>query len=294
MSQTPQTPLVDNRAEAPTASSPPAASLTRCPEFRPAALGRQLWLDSLAWWTLPLLMIVVLMAMTQTEDQSLWLMGVGVGVACGAMIVMMNSRGNAVLRDLPRISVLIEEAPDEAEPALAAALGRRLLPRGLRLLLYHRLSCLRHRQGRYDESALIAQTLLQAGQKLMPAVRANLLLLFIESRLERGGLADAHAALMDMHRMTLPLLESLQRLWLQTRYEVMAGHDAHALTDLRRRIELAELMPATQCGLMHLLLAVAAERQGRDAQAQWLRQRAELLCTDEQRKSLDLRDGVVG
>jgi len=271
----------------------PSRALRQCPPFRASALTRDLWIDTVAWWGLPAIMMVVLLIFDWSPDDASPVMWLGAGLVIGSLLVMSNARGARVLRDLPRISALVEDAPDEAEDALAQALSRRPLPRGLRVLLYHRLAQLRHRQSQFDESAAIAQGLLTAGRKLIPAMRANLLLLFVESRLERGGLADAYMALHELYTMRLSLLEMLQRLWLQTRYEVAAGHDAHALAELRRRLEFAELMPATQCGLMHLLLSVAASRQGRDAEANWLRQRAELLCSDEQRQSLGIRGGVV-
>jgi len=80
----------------------------------------------------------------------------------------------------------------------------------------------------------------------------------------------------------LGLIDSLQRLSLQTQYEVAIGADAAALGGLRQKVELSELMPAAQCGAMHALLAIASQRRGQHEVAQWLRRRAELLCTAEQ------------
>ena len=57
-----------------------------------------------------------------------------------------------VAQVLAQITAQIPDDPATAESALAQALRRRPLQRGLRLLLYHRLTLLRHRQGRYPEA----------------------------------------------------------------------------------------------------------------------------------------------
>jgi hypothetical protein len=113
-------------------------------------------------------------------------------------------------------------------------------------------------------------------------VRTHLLFLLTEADLNIGELAGAHAALLDLHRATLGLMEVTQRAALQTRYEVLAGQDQQALSNLEQKIQSAELMPAVQCGGLHAMLAVAAGRRGERELESWLRRRAELFCTAQE------------
>jgi predicted component of type VI protein secretion system len=62
----------------------------------------------------------------------------------------------------------------------------------------------------------------------------------------------------------------------------MSGQDAQALSNLEQKVQAAELMPVVQCGGLHFMLAVAAERRGETELAAWLRQRAQLFCTPQE------------
>jgi hypothetical protein len=112
-------------------------------------------------------------------------------------------------------------------------------------------------------------------------VRAHLLLLAAESYLITGRLEPAHTALRQLQALRLNLVESLQRMALQTRYEISAGQDDQALHALDSKIEQAELMPAAQCGALHAMFAIAARRARQTPLADWLQRRAELICGRE-------------
>lgn len=185
-------------------------------------------------------------------------------------------------RALPAITAAIEADPGGAEAMVEENLRRRPLLRWVRLMLYHRLAVLRHRQGRWEESVAICEAVL--AQPMGPArqVRPHLLLMLAEARLQFGDLIGAYPALLELYGTRLGLTESLQRLALQTRYEVMAGRHDAALHRADQKIEMAELMPAPQCGAMHALLAVAARQTDQPDLARWFEARAELLCTPEQ------------
>ena len=185
-------------------------------------------------------------------------------------------------RALPAISAATEVDPDMAQAMIDENLQRRPLLRWVRLMLYHRLAVLRHRQERFGESAAICQAVLS--QPMGPArqVRPHLLLMLVEARLYAGDLIGAYGPLLELYQTRLGLSESLQRLALQTQYEVMAARHDAALHRATQKIQLAELMPAPQCGLMHALLATAAHHANQPDLARWLRARAELLCTPEQ------------
>ena len=113
-------------------------------------------------------------------------------------------------------------------------------------------------------------------------VRAHLLLMLIDSHLQMKNMWHAYGGLMALHDCRLNLSERLQLLLLQKRYEVMSGRDEAAVMNVEKTIELAEVMPAVQCGVMHAILATSARRLGRGEMAKWLEQRAKLMLTDEQ------------
>lgn len=247
-----------------------------------------------------------------------WLRGVALGALCfgfGALIAtgaggsaagvlgavvlvigwaLLNRSGASVARALPQVTAVAEQHPGAGEAALAEMLSKRLLPRWVRLMLYHRLALLRHRQQRYGESASLAQCLLTAERPgPMGRHRANLLLLLVEARLELRDAAGAWMALHALASTPVSLSEALQRMALRARYEVMVGQDEAALHLVEQKMRLAELMPGPQCGAFHALLATAAHRTGRtEDHRQWWA-RVELLCSPEQIKQLDEGLGIA-
>lgn len=211
-----------------------------------------------------------------------------IGAAVWIALSLISGR---VFQQLPQITSWIECDPGAAESAIALALPRRPLQRSVRLLLYHRLAILRHRQQRFAESAAISQALLF--ERLEPAVniRTNLLLMLAEANLECGNLAGAYAALTGLAPLPLSHVEGLQRMALQTRYEVACGHDAYALQDLDGKIAMIEMLPGPPCGALHALLAIAAQRQNQKELAAWLWKRAELISTPEALAEVKRRAG---
>jgi hypothetical protein len=199
----------------------------------------------------------------------------------------LNMVSAKVSRQLPMITIMIESDPAAAEAALAQVMQRRPLMRGVRLMLYHRLALMRHRQRRYAESALICQTLLTYRLGAAEQTRCHMLLMLAEARLECGDMLGTFFALSELYRMPLSLIEALQRLALQTRYEVTAGHFAAAIHHWRQKLAMAEIMPAWPCGMMHVMLATAAQRAGQSELAAWLDKRSRLLIDRESSPDAD-------
>ena len=209
------------------------------------------------------------------------------------------------LRLLPRINATIELAPDTAQQQIDAGLELWPLQPAVRMLFYHRLAALRHRQQRYVESTAIVTLVLTRREGLQKSLsryaengaqgsplatdgaspdqfRAQLLLLMVDGRLRCGDELGAYLGLADLHRMVLSLPNQLQRLALQTRYEIAVGQTSHALRNLEHKLGLFELLPAGECGVMHMFLAIAAIDQDKRSLAHRLRRRARLLCTPTQ------------
>jgi hypothetical protein len=266
----------------------PSGSAALSP-FVPARLRRQVWLDSVARWA-PLVLVILLIfgaPLEANRHDALWTsLPMVLILAAWAWGSTVNAR---VARALPQITAQLDGDPAAAEAGLGEAIRRWPLQQSLRLLLYHRLAILRHRQQRFAETAAICQTVLSF--RLGPAggVRGHLLLMLIESRLRCGDIHGAGQSLAELDQQPLSLAETLQRSALEVRWYVASGQPQAALQDLERRVQLAELMPPVQGGALHALLGAAAQSAGRPRTAAWLRQRADLLCTPEQ-----LRDAQMG
>lgn len=274
-------------------SVPPSRVDPICSPFDPALFRRELWRDSMLRWMIamvPPVSMIVLIGLGEEYGHNVAQPWVFVFFACMLGWLFSGMNGSRVVRRLPTLTAMIENGDPAAEAELSALLSRKALQRSVRLLLNHRLAMLRHRQGRMVEVHTIAHELLRVRAASAGAVRPSLLLMVVESSLEIGDLPGAYAGLMELDRQKLSSPDVLMNVWLRTRYELAAGHDESAMAELERRVAQAEMMPPPQCGAMHAMLAAAASRTGRDAQARWLYQRAELLCTPEQASFF----GVVG
>lgn len=129
-----------------------------------------------------------------------------------------------VARSLSTFGELMANQPDQAENALNDMLNVRPVMRWARLLSYHRLAGLRHLQRRFSETAAICLCLLSQPLKgPAAATRPHLLLMLAEAQLEVGNLPGAYQALAHLQQTKLGLAQSLQRLAIQTRYEITIG-----------------------------------------------------------------------
>jgi len=275
---TPPTPTEPNGA----ASQVPAVTIG---PFDIRLLRRQLFVDSASRWAAALVLGVCLLVAMVAEQWSSW----GAGLLIVAVFVVWLQLGTVsarVWRQLHQLTPLLAQAPAQAEAYLAGLLRRIPLHRPVRLLLYHRLAMLRHRQQRFAETAAICRALLTYGLGPAERVRAHLLLMLVEACLAENDPFGAHAGLVQLHQTRLNLIESLQRMALQTRYEIAVGYDKLVLDGIQQKIELAELMPAPQCGVVHAMFALAATRCRQSALADWLRLRAELICGAEKLEEL--------
>ena len=255
------------------------------PPFDARLLQRQLALDASVRWGAAVLMGLLLLFAMATEHWSAW----GAGLLTLGVFVFWLQLGVSSARvwsQLHQLTPLLAHEPEQAEARLAGLLRRMPLHRPVRLMLYHRFAVLRHRQQRFAETGAICRALLAQRLGHAERVRAHLLLLLVESHLAENDPSGAYVGLAELHQMPLSLVESLQRMALQTRYEVAVGYDQLALDGIQHKIELAELMPAPQCGAVHAMFAVAASRSRRDALADWLRRRAELICGAEELEEL--------
>lgn len=193
-----------------------------------------------------------------------------------------------VARSLATFGELMANEPKQAEEALGDMLSVKPVMRWARLLSYHRLAGLRHLQRRFAETSAICLCLLDQPLKgPAAATRPHLLLMLAEAQLEIGNLPGAYHALAHLQQTKLGLAQSLQRLAIQTRYEITIGAYDAALHRARAKVEMAELMPAKHCAAMHAMLATAAKRAGQARQSDWLWERTRLLAGPELMQQLE-------
>lgn len=257
---------------------------TTPPPFDPRRFERELWIDAAMRWTVGIVVGIGLAYLAIFGFASAEAV-IGLVLLVGAWLVIVGVSARATV-DLATITAALEGSPGQAESQLATALGRKPLLRPVRLLLYHRLATLRHRQRRFAEAAAIARAVLAQPMGKAGSVRPHLLLILAESLLEIGDAVGTYLALNELHYSRLSLTESLQRLAVQTRYEVLMGRPDAALYRYDRKAQLAELLPAPQAGALHAMLAAAARDMGDAPLAEWLGRRAALLCTPDQLKRL--------
>lgn len=264
--------------------------------FTPERFATELWIDTALRRMVAVAAVLVIIGLALFDQTGSPLAFLVVMLLVFGWIGISTISAN-VWRALPSVTAMIGRNPNVAEDGLARLMKRRPLMRWVRLLLYHRLAAIRHRQHRFHESAAICRAVLS--EPLGPArtQRGSLLLMLAEASLQCRDMHGAYAALCDLHREKLGLAERLQRLAIQTRYEVLTGHDRWALGGLRDKLLLAELMPAEHCGAMHAMLTASARRAGKTELADWLWRRSQLLCGREQLDRLvrgAFAIGVVG
>lgn len=258
--------------------APPTASTPTVPLFNPRRFGFILWLDKAILLGMAGVIVVAMIVLAlQGQGSSAAAMLAVIVVFAGWIAVgSINAR---VGRAMPSLTAALEHQPATGEAALVDLMRKRPLSRGVRLMLYHRLALLRHRQERFAESAAICQSILTTPDPgAARQHRAHLLLLLIEARLELHDLPGAYLGLRELSLTKVSLAEALQRLALRTRYELMIGRDDAVLYRMQEKAALSELMPAPQCGAFHALLAHAADRRGQSQISAWLWARVELLC----------------
>ena len=260
---------------------------------------RRIALDAGFGWGLLVAAVVVLAGgvLSSLDDQLPWNIAL---IAIAVAWLALNVRSGGVLRRLPALAAQLERDPAGAESQIATMLDRKPLQRGVRLLLYHQLATLRHKQQRFVETAEICESVLKVlGERsrrrremMVHRVRIHLLLMLVDAQLSLHNFAGGQRALGLLQQRNMDLGEQLQLMALQTRYDIATGQDHRALGQVTATISMSELMPAPQCGNVHLLLSIAAQRQKQVSLANWLNRRGELLCSPEQLDNF--RESMLG
>lgn len=208
-------------------------------------------------------------------DGTLVLLAVGV---VWVVLSYQSVRGTRLAAESP--SLIAAGDLEAAEEQIEQALRSFSLFRSAKVLSLHHLALLRHAQRRWQDSALLCRTLL--GQRLgtMRSISKPSRLVLADALLELGDVPGAYRVLTELYKERLSLTESMNLLLVQLDYESRIGAWASMLPvgGIYQRLQLAELMPATNAARAQSLMALAALRLGRRDWAEWLRRRAELLA----------------
>lgn len=249
--------------------------------FMPSDLEKQLQFDSflryLIFFGLPIGCVVLVGIFELSPD----LLGLGIMMMAGAWMVLnvISARAWQQVAVMPDLFAM---DPQQVEARIAMVLKSKPLVKQVRLLTYHRLATLRHQQQDFAQTIMICQSILFHELKNAEPITQHVLLMLTESHIASGDAQGAYMSLLDLSDRPLSLTHRLQKLALQTRYELLVGYHQNAITDIHAKIQMAELMPPLQCGAMHVLFQVAASNCDKTSLTQWLEERARLLLSDEQ------------
>ena len=176
----------------------------------------------------------------------------------------------------------IEQAEEQSDKALR---GFTMLS-SVKLLGLHHLARIRLGQKRWADAATLSRGLLRYPLRTMPGLCTASYQILAEASMRLGDLSSAFVALQQIRRQKLPLDQSLGVLLLETVYLARIGAWPSLMDGIKSKLQLAELMPADAAAMTQGLLAVAAQRRGREDWANYLRSRCDLL-TDMPRLAVD-------
>jgi hypothetical protein len=163
-----------------------------------------------------------------------------------------------------------------AEQQIEQLLQRFSVSRASKLLSMHHLAALRHAQRRFGDAAALCRELL--GQRLghLKGLSRASRLILADSLLELNDPVSAYHAMVPLYQQRLPLGEALALLSIQLDYQARTGAWAAITEQIATKVQLTELMPPGPAVRAQALLAVAAQRCGKDDWSRWLIQRVEL------------------
>lgn len=241
---------------------------------------RDMAVSTVVRWVLIVVALLAMFVSVLFEDPTTFVMSVFMAV--GAIWVILGFRSVRGTRIAAGSGPLIAAGQYElAERQIAEAVSSFSIFRMAKLMCLHDLAVLRHAQSRWGESAMICRALLaEQGDASGGLDRASRLIL-AESLLELGDLRGVHDNLSRLYQQRLTLREALVLLGVQLDYLWRVSAWEPMLVSAGKRIEMSELLPATQSARMQGLMALAADKTGKTELRDWLKARVELLVDVE-------------
>jgi hypothetical protein len=166
---------------------------------------------------------------------------------------------------------------DQAEAQIEQSLRSFSMSRSIKSMSLLNLALVRLAQKRWPDTALLCREVLSVGKGTPEQVSKSSRLMLADSLLEMGDLRGTYEAISGLYRHRLTLGEALNLLRVQTDYLAKVGAWQDLFNGVATKVELAELMPASNGVRVQAMLALAAKKVGRADWANWLRRRVELL-----------------
>jgi hypothetical protein len=171
---------------------------------------------------------------------------------------------------------------DEAERQIEGALRSFSIFRAAKLLSLHHLAMLRHAQQRWQESAMLARTVLRQRLGALRGLSRSMRLILADSLLEMNDTHGAYEAIAGLYKERLALGEAMNLQLVQLDYLWRIRAWREMFDNVAAKAQLAELMPAGGAARSQAMLALAARKIGREDWAAWLMARAQLLIDPSQ------------
>jgi hypothetical protein len=227
----------------------------------------------IAWFVLLTLSIVIGPAIGSSAAvtiQVVLFLAMWIGLTAGGM------RQSRVAMQWP---VMIAQGQiEQAEEQIDKALRGFTVLSSVKLLGLHHLARIRLSQKRWADAATLSRGLLRYPLRTMPGLSAASYQILAEASMRLGDLSTAFVALQQLRRQKLSLDQSLGVLLLETVYLARIGAWPSLMDGIKSKLRLAELMPTDAAATTQGLLAVAAQRRGREDWVNYLRSRCDLLA----------------
>lgn len=167
---------------------------------------------------------------------------------------------------------------DLAEEKLKSTLRQFSLYRNAKLLACHHLAVVAHGRKSYQAAAELCDGMISLPGGPPRATLRTCRILLADCRLLLGDVAAARKAIapLTLQGPDLNLAEQLMLLPIELRCQVTGEQYEAASESLPWKIKRAELLDSPTAGLVHALLAMAADHTGQPRMADFLRRRAEL------------------
>ena len=210
------------------------------------------------------------------ESASRWALGLMVGIAVVMWFNMLISTAR-VTRDLQSGSALLATGQlDEAEYWLKRAVTRFSLTAHAKLLASVELATVLFRRDRHVDVVSLCREVLRHRVSRLRNVWIAARILLADSLLQIDEIHAAYEAMRPVYDTQLSLSDRMKLLPIQLRYELAANHSSASVNSLAEKVQIAELLDASQAALVHALLAEACRRESMPVQQAFLVNRAKL------------------
>jgi hypothetical protein len=220
--------------------------------------------------------IVFVWAAVQPESESRWALGLMIAAVLAMWLNMLISAAR-LTRDLQAGTALLATGQlDDAEYWLKRAVTRFSMTAHTKLQAGVELATVLFRRDRHVDVVSVCREVLRHRVSRVRNVWIGARILLADSLLRLNEIDAAYEAMRPVYETRLSLTDRMKLLPVQLRYELAADHSSASVSALAEKVQIAELLDASQAALVHALLAEACRRESMPAQQAFLVNRARL------------------